>query len=81
MVGDHSPSERTASAEHRKVWVRRCLSCRLNDLHAAFGLGVLVDDLPWRCPECGWDAWTAVLLDLPDDPPATGCPFGGDDRS
>lgn len=58
--------------------VRRCQTCGVDDLRAAFGREVPVEDTTWRCRDCGNTKWVPAVLDLPPEPShGDACPHAG----
>ena len=56
--------------------VRRCRACGTDDLRAAFGLAVAVEDSSWRCRHCDATTWEPVVVDLPvETGEPTPCPY------
>jgi len=72
MVGQHAAPPSAPSS----VWVRRCRSCRADDLARAFGRPEIIDDGTWSCKACGTTAWMAVCRAFPSGEAGHGCPLG-----
>lgn len=58
-----------------RVWVRRCRTCGVDDVRAAYGQPALLDERPWWCPACGSTQWRAVCLELPATAASLRCPY------
>lgn len=59
---------------HGDVWLRRCTTCRHDDLDAAFGQPALIPEHRWRCPACAGIGWEAARVPFPARPTGP-CPY------